>query len=145
MFSINTTIDYRTVSDDAKHLEKAEYYHNLMLENNIKPNLIIYNSLIKGYSKCKNIEMVEKYYKIIKEEKNIVPDSYTFSQIINCFGYSDQIDRAILYAHEYVNLVSSNQIKPDKHPIKNIKHFLTSDEYDQFVYEHQDQKNINIL
>ena len=111
---INNLLDVCIKLNDEKNLNKI--FENIINKKykNIKPNAITYNIYIKGSSKFKLYENVEKaFIHLINNsyENYIIPNDVTFNSLIDCYVNQNNMDKAL----ETVNLMKKYKILPDNY------------------------------
>ncbi|KAF6173825.1 hypothetical protein GIB67_003826, partial [Kingdonia uniflora] len=76
----------------AKQNEAAKVFHS-MVNKDLKPNIIIYNILINGYCKTKNLD---EAMQILEDmcNKGLAPNTITYSSLIEGLCKSTNLDEA---------------------------------------------------
>ena len=97
-------------------LNKAfELYESLKKES-YEMNTILYTTLIKAYTKQKNINKVIEIFNTMKQSQNSKPNIITYNSIIDCCIKCDKFNLAYDYFKEMlydINNNSENSIRPD--------------------------------
>ncbi|CAG8685220.1 15476_t:CDS:2, partial [Funneliformis caledonium] len=90
-------------------MDKAEYYFNLMIEENkIAPTIEIFTTLINHHLRLLNIERSEQLFKTMKSY-NIHPNIITYNAIIN----NSVVKFDMETAEKFFNEVIESNIQPD--------------------------------
>ena len=98
-----------------------EIFHNLINKKykNIKPDLITYNTYIKGCSKFKLYENAENAFNHLInnfKENNIYPNDVTFNSLIDVYISQKNMDKVL----QTVNLMQQYNIIPDNYTYTTI-------------------------
>ena len=116
---INVLLDACIKLKDKKNF--CEIFENIIGKKykNISPDLITYNTFIKGCSKFKLYDKVEYAFNhLIKNSKetNIVPNDVTFNSLIDVYVSQKNMEKVV----EIVNLMQQYKIYPDNYTYTTI-------------------------
>ena len=116
---INVLLDACIKLKDKKNF--CEIFENIIGKKykNISPDLITYNTFIKGCSKFKLYDKVEYAFNhLIKNSKetNIVPNDVTFNSLIDVYVSQKNMEKVV----EIVNLMKDHKIYPDNYTYTTI-------------------------
>ena len=110
---------------------------------NIKPDLITYNTYIKGCSKFKLYDNVEKAFTHLinnASQNNIVPNDVTFNSLIDVYVSQKNMEKVL----KTVNLMQQYKIFPDNYTYTTIIKGLNKNSLLKNNNNH-DNKNINLI
>ena len=116
---INVLLDACIKLKDKKNF--CEIFENIIGKKykNISPDLITYNTFIKGCSKFKLYDKVEYAFNHLIEnskETNIVPNDVTFNSLIDVYVSQKNMDKVL----QIVNLMQRYKIYPDNYTYTTI-------------------------
>lgn len=79
-------------------------------ETSPQPDLITYSTVIKGYSKMRNINKVLDIYNFLKTRNDLVLDEITFNSVIDALNKSQKFEEALQVYEEMIkhNITLSN-------------------------------------
>ena len=116
---INVLLDACIKLKDKKNF--CEIFENIIAKKykNISPDLITYNTFIKGCSKFKLYDKVEfAFNHLINNSKktNIVPNDVTFNSLIDVYVSQKNMEKVV----QFVNLMNEYKIFPDNYTYTTI-------------------------
>ena len=116
---INVLLDACIKLKDKKNF--CEIFENIIEKKykNISPDLITYNTFIKGCSKFKLYDKVEFAFNHLinnSKETNIVPNDVTFNSLIDVYVSQKNMDKVL----QIVNLMQRHKIFPDNYTYTTI-------------------------
>ena len=116
---INVLLDACIKLKDKKNF--IEIFENIINQkyNNVKPDLITYNTYIKGCSKFKLYDKVEIALNHLinnSSENNITPNDVTFNSLIDVYVSQKNMDKVL----QTVNLMQKYKIFPDNYTYTTI-------------------------
>ena len=116
---INVLLDACIKLKDKKNF--CEIFENIIAKKykNISPDLITYNTFIKGCSKFKLYDKVEfAFNHLINNSKktNIVPNDVTFNSLIDVYVSQKNMEKVV----KFVNLMNEYKIFPDNYTYTTI-------------------------
>ena len=116
---INVLLDACIKLKDKKNF--CEIFENIIEKKykNINPDLITYNTFIKGCSKFKLYDKVEFAFNHLidnSKESNIVPNDVTFNSLIDVYVSQKNMDKVL----QTVNMMQKYKIYPDNYTYTTI-------------------------
>ena len=141
---INVLLDACIKLKDQKNF--TEIFENIINKkyNNIKPDLITYNTYIKGCSKFKLYDKVEIAINHLinnSMENNITPNDVTFNSLIDLYVSQKNMDKVL----QTVNLMQKYKIFPDNYTYTTIIKGLNKNSLLKNNNNNYENKNINLI
>ena len=124
----------------------TEIFDNIINKKykNVKPDLITYNTYIKGCSKFKLYDNVETAFTHLinhSSETNIIPNDVTFNSLIDVYVSQKNMDKVL----QTVNLMQKYKIFPDNYTYTTIIKGLNKNSFLKNNNGNYDNKNINLI
>ena len=141
---INVLLDACIKLKDKKNF--TEIFDNIINKKykNVKPDLITYNTYIKGCSKFKLYDNVETAFTHLinhSSETNIIPNDVTFNSLIDVYVSQKNMDKVL----QTVNLMQKYKIFPDNYTYTTIIKGLNKNSFLKNNNNNYDNKSINFI
>jgi pentatricopeptide repeat protein len=99
---------------NASDMDGAEKFFRRLKEDGLRPNVVVYGTLMKGYSKLDDVEKVMRVYERMRMQ-GVEPNQTIFTTIMDVHGKNSDFGNAVIWFNE----METRGYPPDK-KAKNI-------------------------
>ncbi|KAF8111071.1 hypothetical protein N665_0076s0074 [Sinapis alba] len=84
-------------ASDAHHIYKAQLVLNRMYKLGVEPGKSMHGIMIGAWCRVRKVENAQRNFKVLLNSREIVPDKYTYTTMINSYCLMEQFDKAYVF------------------------------------------------
>jgi pentatricopeptide repeat protein len=84
---------------NSSNMDGAEKFFRRIKEDGLKPNVVVYGTLMKGYSKLNNVEKVMRVYERMRIQ-GVEPNQTIYTTIMDVHGRNSDFGNAVIWFRE---------------------------------------------